>query len=387
MSSAVQDEFSSLTNEQLRSRLLQHGLGNMPVTSSTRQVLLNKLRKTIDGQKSTSRRETMHVTPQKYPTEEEKVEYKPGPASRKAANRRQTVNVIPMTKDDVVPIEKPKNTRRSGRITPTLTENGNSAPIAVPPSENDIIELDEEPVRETYVPPKRTSRSPSLGKSQTVVTSYKTEVAKPIPIVESNEEDDDDDEEEDDDDQEVEEFSESNGQYKIYPSLPKNGFKNFSPSKPQVQSTLRRTTTHTTAYEPPAYKPQYEQNYIDVSFKAPLSKPIVPTYTSSGLNRRYTTNTFTAKQQQYDDDSATEHSDIDAPYLSDFARRLSQLRPEPLDRKIIADVKQHHQSGDDSLWQSFSNLVIAFGRRFGTVVLAGGLLMLVVFIYVFFIMG
>lgn len=381
MSSVLQEELRSLTKEQLRSRLLQHGLGNMPVTDSTRQVLENKLRKTIEGQKSAPRRETMHVI--KYPTDAGKVETKPGPASRKTTNRRNTVNALPMTTEDVVPIAKSKNMRRSGRITPTLTENGNTAPIAVPPSENDIIETDEEFVQETYVLPKRTSRSPSLGKSQTVVTSYKTEVSKPILIVESNEEDDEDAEDEDAED----ESSESNRQYNIYPSLPTNGFKSLSPTKKTLQSTLRRTTTHTTAYEPTSYKPLYEQNYRDVPFKAPLSKPSVPTYTSStsGVNRRYTTNTFTSKQK-YEDDSATEHSDIEAPYLSDFAKRLSQLRPDPLDRKIIADVKQHHQAGD-SLWQSFSNLVIAFGRKFGTIIFAGSMLMLVVFIYVFFIMA
>lgn len=380
MSSAVLDELSSLTNDQLRSRLLQHGLGNMPVTDTTRKVLLNKLRKTIEGQKTGSRRETIHVT--KYPTDEEKVE-KPGPASRKA-NRRTTINATPMTTEDIVPIAKSKNMRRSGRITPTLNENGNSAPIAAPPSENDIIELDEdEYVPEPYVLPKRTSRSPSLGKSQTVVTSYKTEVAKPIPIVESTEEDEEDEEEE------ANVSSGSNGYNPIYPSLGTNGYRNLSPTKKQpLQSTLRRTTTHTTAYEPASYKPLYEQNYTDVPFKAPLSKPIVPTFKStstSGVNRRYTSTTYSSRDR-YDDDSATEHSDIDAPYLSDFARRLSQLRPEPLDRKIIADVKQHYQ-GEDSLWQSFSNLVIAFGRKFGTVLLGGSLLMIVVFIYVFFIMA
>jgi len=108
---------------------------------------------------------------------------------------------------------------------------------------------------------------------------------------------------------------------------------------------------------------------------------------SSGLNRRYTTNAFSSKHsnQHFEDDSGTEQSDIDAPYLSDFAKRLSQLRPEPLDRKIIADVIQHHK-GDDSLWQSFSNLVIAFGRKFGSIFLVGIILMIVVFVYVFFIM-
>lgn len=381
MSSVLQDELSNLTNDQLRSRLMQHGLGNMPVTSSTRQVLLGRLRKLVEGQKSAPRRETMHVT--KLPTDADKVETKPGPASaRKTTNRRNTVNAIPMTQEDVVPLAKSKNMRRSGRITPTLIENGNSAPIAVAPSENVIIETDEESVRETYVPPKRVSRSPSLGKSQTVVTSYKTEVAKPILIVESNEEDEDDDE-----DDEENYICDSNGQNNLYPSLPTNGFKILSPTKKTLQTTLRRTTTNTTAYEPKSYKSLHEQNYSDGSFKAPLSKPIVPTYTSattSGLNRRYTS--FTS-QQKYDDDSATEHSDIDAPYLSDFAKRLSQLRPEPLDRKIIADVKQHYPKTDDSLWQSFSNLVIAFGRKFGTIFIAGGLLMAVVFIYVFFIMA
>lgn len=378
MSSALQDELSSLTNDQLRSRLMQHGLGNMPVTSTTRQVLLSKLRKTIEGQKSAQRRETMHAT--KHPADE--VE-KPGPASRKA-NRRNTINATPISSEDIVQIAKPTNMRRSGRTTPTTTENGNAAPIAVPPSENNIIELDEDnSVQETYVRPKRTSRSPSLGKSQTVVTSYKTEVAKPIPIVESNEEDDEEEEEEKEDEN------------RIYPSLTfsSNGFKGLSSTKKQpLQSTLGRTTTHTIAYEPAtAYKPLYERNYhTDVSFKTPLSKPIVPTYTppASNLNRRYTTSSYSSSQSYPDDDSATEHSDIDAPYLSNFAKRLSQLRPEPLDRKIIADVKQHHRhEGDNALWQSFSNLVTTFGRKFGTILLAGSLLLIVVFIYVFFIMA
>lgn len=382
MSSAVQDELSNLTNDQLRSRLLHHGLGNMPVTSTTRDVLLKRLRKTIDGQKSESRRETIHVV--KYPTQEEKNDSKPGPASKKAANRRATINATPMTTEDVVPIPKPKNMRRSGRITPTIIENGYSAPIAAAPSENDIIELDEEPVRETYVRPKRTSRSPSLGKSQTVVTSYKTEVAKPTLIVESTEEE-----------EEEEEYSNEEDTGRIYPTLPKNGYNNFTPTK-TLSSTLRRTTTHTTNYEPTSYKPAYAQNYSDEpTFKAPLTKPTTPTYlasSSSGLNRRYTTNTYTAKQlsKDYEDESGTEQSDIDAPYLSDFAKRLSQLRPEPLDRKIIADVKQHHRrtgQADDSLWQSFSNLVIAFGRKFGSILLASILLMIVVFVYVFFIMA
>ncbi len=379
MSSIGQDELSSLTDQQLRSRLLQYGLANMPITDTTRKVLVGKLRKAIEGEKSAPRRETMHVT--KFPTDEEKVAAKPGPASRKNTNRRNTINATPMTSDDIVPLVKPKNMRRSGRITPTFNENGNSiAPIAVQPLENDIIELDEDtPTPETYLPPKRTSRSPSLGKSQTVVTSYKTEISKPIAIVESNEEDDEGDDDEED------ESSGGNGQYKIYPSLPTNGFKNLSPTKTSRQSTLRRTTTHTTAYEPTSsYKPLFEDNYVP--FKTPLTKPVVPTYSatsSSSVNRRHTTSSYNSK---YDDDSATEHSDIDAPYLSDFAKRLSQLRPEPLDRKIIADVKQQNHIGNDSLWLSFSNLVAAFARKFGTIILAGGLLMIVVFIYVFFIM-
>ncbi|XP_037044261.1 otefin [Bradysia coprophila] len=381
MSSAAQDDLNSLTNDQLRSRLLAVGLGSMPVTNSTRNVLLNRLRKTIEGQKTASRRETMHVT--KLPTEDEKSASK---TAKKPANRRNTINATPMAVEDIVPIARPKqNMRRSGRITPTFGENGNAASsIAVAPSEIDIVELDEDPVLEAYVPPRRATRSPSLGKSQTVVTSYKTEVAKPMLIVESTEEEE---EEEGYDDEEN--GAATTVQNNIYPTLPTNGFKNISPPKTSsYQSALRRTTTHTTSYEPTSYQPSFEQNYRDVPFKAPLSKPIVPTYTtssSSGLNRRYTASAFSSTQR-FDDDSATEHSDIDAPYLSDFTKRLSQLRPEPLHRKIIADVKHHHQA-DDSLWQSFSNLVIAFGRKFGVFILAGSLLMIVVFIYVFFIMA
>lgn len=374
MSSVAKDDFSNLTNDQLRLRLLQNGLGNVPVTDSTRGVLLKRLRKALEGQKSDSRRETIHVIKHSIEVNDSK----PAPASKKT-NRRNTMNAVPITTEEVVPVPKIKNMRRSGRTTPFIIENGNSAPISARPSQSDIIESDEDLVRETYVPPKRTSRSPSLGKSQTVVTSYKTEVAKPIPIIESTEEDEDD------------YSNEEENERNLYPSLPTNGFNNFSPTK-KLSSTLRRTTTHTTNYEPTSYK-SYEQNYKDVStFKAPLTKPTIGRMdppSTSGLSRRYTTNNFTSKHlpQNYEDDSGTEQSDIEAPYLSNFAKRLSQLRPEPLDRKIIADVKYQTGLADDSLWRSFSNLVTAFGRKFGSILLASVVLMIVVFVYVFFIMG
>lgn len=385
MSSIVQDELSNLTNNQLRLRLLQHGLANMPVTDTTRDVLLKKLRKTINGQSSEVRRETIHVP--KYSSGEEDEE-KPAP---KKTNRRVTVGIVPVNTNDVAAsVAKPKNARRSGRITPTI-ENRNATSIAVPPTENDIPELDEQSVPEVYIKPKRTSRSPSLGKSQTVVTSYKTEITKPTPIIEIDDEDEVSDSNDDDGDADIINSYQSRN---LYPSLGKdNGLNSAYPTSP---SKLGRTTTYTTTYEPTSHKSSsHDSNFDDLtSFKAPLAKPRPSTSYSNydkpvGVTRRYTTNAYTSKHlaQNYEDESGTEHSDIEAPYLSDFARRLTQLKAEPLNRKILHDVKQQNRQANDSLWHSFVTLVIAFGRKFGSILLGFMTLMVVVFVYVFFIMG
>lgn len=91
-----------------------------------------------------------------------------------------------------------------------------------------------------------------------------------------------------------------------------------------------------------------------------------------------------------------------APFLTHFSKRLSNLRPDSLhlatflpdwtsdlkpkfDRKSAdADLRDDH---DDEIWTLFSNFATAFGRKFGTTILAVSVFLNVVLAYAFCVMA
>lgn len=63
------DDLNELSNEELQYRLTQFGSPNLPVTSTTRKVLLKKLRNLIENEKSKLRRDTDYAT--RYSSDED----------------------------------------------------------------------------------------------------------------------------------------------------------------------------------------------------------------------------------------------------------------------------------------------------------------------------
>lgn len=63
------DDLNELSNEELQYRLTQFGSPTLPVTSTTRKVLLKKLRNLIDNEKSKLRRDTDYAT--RYSSDED----------------------------------------------------------------------------------------------------------------------------------------------------------------------------------------------------------------------------------------------------------------------------------------------------------------------------
>lgn len=63
------DNLDQLSDDELRRRLLQFGFPNLPVTSTTRKILIKKLRNYMDTERSKLRRETTHAT--RYSSDED----------------------------------------------------------------------------------------------------------------------------------------------------------------------------------------------------------------------------------------------------------------------------------------------------------------------------
>lgn len=63
------DNLDTLSDDELRRRLMQFGFPNLPVTSTTRSILVKKLRNYMETEKSKLRRETSYAT--RYSSDEE----------------------------------------------------------------------------------------------------------------------------------------------------------------------------------------------------------------------------------------------------------------------------------------------------------------------------
>lgn len=87
------EDLNSLSNEELKYRLTQFGFANLPVTSTTRKVLIKKLRNHMDNEKSKLRRETSYAT--RYSSDEDQSDAdKPAASKKRNAASRTTVASI-----------------------------------------------------------------------------------------------------------------------------------------------------------------------------------------------------------------------------------------------------------------------------------------------------
>lgn len=288
-----------LSNDEIRIRLQQYGFANLPVTQTTRKVLVKKLKNAMENEKAKNRRETIAVVKS---SDDEDI---PDPKKReRTPNRRATIAVTEKTKkvpasssaDSIPELPAPKSTsRRSSRATPakdpkpvvSSTEN-----VIDEHSDDDVVEV------KTYT---RRSKTPTMSKSETVRTSYKNQVEIiPEPIPEKK--------------RIVEEI--------IQPKIP-------------IQSTTTRRKTFTsTATE------QFEL--------PPRNDTPTKLYGKTSLTTSYnpTTNYRFEKEKSQDDDDY-EIDESETPYLSNFAKRLSTLKAEPLDASIKTKYTEYRSMDDN----------------------------------------
>lgn len=185
------ENFDDLSNEQLRLKMLEFGMPNMPITATTRKLVVKKLRNYVDNASNKTRRDTIHVT--KFSSDEDTdTAEEPRKVQKKETSRRATIGGsaaklsktlpvvpdLPPPKPAATKSDKPEpvNKRRSGRITPVL--NKEEAPKVVAPKEAMIVEdsddEDEEmlPLTQQVTRRDRKSASPTLSRAETVTTSY-----------------------------------------------------------------------------------------------------------------------------------------------------------------------------------------------------------------------
>ena len=180
------DQLELLSNDELRLRLLEYGFPNLPVTQTTRKVLMKKLRNAVDGQKTKSRRETIAVA--KFSSDED-TDGTDDKKIKKSTNRRFTSAPVEKitTTNNGKPATPTKSVRRaSGRTTPLANEK----PVITKSSDPAFTQIQEdtdEEMQEILVSKttKRANSKPvtptNLGKSDMVRTSYKnTNVITPL---------------------------------------------------------------------------------------------------------------------------------------------------------------------------------------------------------------
>uniref|UniRef100_U5EXI0 Putative otefin n=1 Tax=Corethrella appendiculata TaxID=1370023 RepID=U5EXI0_9DIPT len=413
-------EFENLTNEQLRLKLLEYGFSNMPVTQTTRKVLLKKLNNFVDGEKSKLRRETIHIT--KYSSDDESGtdsgKANNNNTNKKDANRRATISVG-ASKNDVkviktapitievsktpttIPVELAKekekvNRRRSSRNTPV--KEASKQPVAAVPNEPKIFEDsdDDDLVLATMKLDRernRKSKSPSLTKSQTVTTSYiqvsEPEKKKPREVILEDLEPEILDEDVlvvDDDDEEP---------------LPMIPVRKASPQR-RLNINSNKRTTITSPLTATTKQTTFESNKLINNLRSPVG----------GSNYRSSIST-SYNYNKFDDQGNNDKEQFnvnESPYLSEFTRRLSRIRTDnvaasgsagasaiDVRKSLHYPTSEYYRGGQrhyqlqpqkDGLRESIKDVIVALDRKYSIkrIFFFLILLFIVIFVYVFFFM-
>ncbi|XP_018790427.1 PREDICTED: otefin [Bactrocera latifrons] len=316
------DNLESLSNADLRKQCIKHGLPNVPITDSSRNILIKKLRASLSGSpasqtKKTPRRETIHVvktTEAAIETKEVKAEPERRTPSR-GANRRTFAGTP--TFDS----QKPSENQPSENLTP--------APIGTR---------------------RRSTRDQEIAPSQKEQKSTKT--YNPVVILESDEEDQDlllaaEQVEQRSKPSMAREEANVRSRSSRSVSLSKTGVVTTSLNQPTVQPIaevpqipIRREVTESISHE--IYKPQISANSGRFSLHPNLMQPNI----GVGLNKdrdvpktlhsRYSTNTLSSGlysskptylyTEQSDDNEEAEG--YETPFLSSFARNLERIKTD-----------------------------------------------------------
>lgn len=319
------DNLESLSNDELRSRLLQYGFPNLPVTQTTRKVLIKKLRNHVDTKQNSARRETISVA--KYSSDDDsEIEVK---TKTTVTNDRRATISVQMRPPSTGP-EK-NNKRRSGRITPSKPDLLLSSQA---PTIEDIAEDTDEEINDLLQNPRR-SKSTSPSRVRAVAKKAKT---PPVEIIEL-----DDEEEEEEEGEYISPVKSVTTPSRSTRTTITHNYNTSTTTKandyasPTVSEILarKRYTIGDGAISSPSSSNAYSRPTISTSYNRYDSSA---SGLSSGLSQRYagiqnysTASTAYAREPEEENDEEDEiNFESTAPYLSDFTRRLSTLRAEPL---------------------------------------------------------
>lgn len=222
----------TLSNKELHKKCLECGLPNIPVTDSSRQVILRRLRATISGvplnksknagaatKNTTPRRETIHSSKVTPAPEKGSSNHTSNPSQMryKSNNNRRT---IAAESSNYYPLDAPSI--RSTQTTTTVSDVGSQ-------SEDDDFYPSNSQRFNTSREDSRLRRSISLTKSGVLTTSYTREVEKPL--------------------------------YEQAEDVPQS----YTYQRPQVSPT----------HKLPIYEPQIERSYRSENARQPLTQTLL----------------------------------------------------------------------------------------------------------------
>jgi LEM domain len=293
----MSENLEDLTNDQIRRRLVEYGFANLPVTQTTRKVLVKKLRNAMEGEKTKNRRETVAVI---KASDDEDVPLK-STKREKTPNRRATIAVSEKTKKvssttsvgsngSQSDAKSSASSRRSSRTTPftekPVVTSTNIVTLQDDNSDDDVIEVQMS---------RRSKSKTPLGTSDIVRTSYKSNIE---PVAEDK----------------TEESPESVKSYqRELETRRKTYTSTFEYNDPQPTRTL----TPTKISKPSLSTMNYDHHMT--------SRTLTPTKFGR------TTQISTSYNPKFDGgESPDDLDESHTPYLSNFAKRLSTLKAEPL---------------------------------------------------------
>ncbi|XP_058464125.1 otefin [Malaya genurostris] len=323
------DSLDELTNDQLRLKLLEYGLANMPVTQTTRKVLIKKLKNHMETANSKVRRETVHIVKYSSDEDSEMTEETNKKPQKKESSRRATIGGSAAKLSKTLPVmpqlpppkvaaaakpEKldPSQKRRSGRVTPVQNKE-ELTPIVAIPKEPMIVENsdDDEDIPLTQLDRRdRSSKSPSLTRAEMVTTSYIHQMdIPPKPTITENMEID---------------LTESTDDVEVQLPEPER------PIRPPV------TPTRESRYNSNAISTS-TNNRATIGGTSGSSQNRQSEFSSSFGRPSTTTTSFNYKPFQPMPREEVKLQPTDSPYLSEFTKRLSRLKAENAQLNAVRD--------------------------------------------------
>ncbi|XP_055601579.1 inner nuclear membrane protein Man1 [Uranotaenia lowii] len=258
------DNLDLLSDDELRHRLVQYGFQNLPVTGTTRKILIKKLRNHMETEKSKLRRETSYAT--RYSSGEES-----DSGDRRSARRTTTSASV---KTSMPP--PPARTIVTKRISSNSAISQNSSSLLMNNNNNNNYNHNK-------------AISPTSGRSSVYIS--------PVIINDSEEED--------------------------YSSGLKPSGRNYGDTKPSPSALFRRATT--SSYSTPSRStlaPAPTMSYRNTLSSTPVIAAGNSTTTTDGGSRT-----------PHNDSSNSNGSASDSPFISEYTKRLLQLRGETVSQE------------------------------------------------------